>query len=162
MTVRVWLGLGSNIERERNIRSALAALEERYGPLQLSPVYESEAVGFDGDPFFNLVVGFDSDRSAPEIAADLRQIESLHGRERSGGKYHSRTLDIDLLTYGSRALKIGDTELPRDEITRYAFVLKPLAQVAPEEIHPTTGKSYRQLWEEFGDSRQALWPVEFQ
>ncbi|MCB1758273.1 MAG: 2-amino-4-hydroxy-6-hydroxymethyldihydropteridine diphosphokinase [Gammaproteobacteria bacterium] len=161
MSVRIWLSLGSNIERERNIRSAVAALQRRYGQLRLSPVYESAAVGFEGDPFFNLVVGFDSELSAPEIAADLRRIEALHGRERTGERYHSRTLDIDLLTYGNQQLKIGDIHLPRDEITRYAFVLRPLAQVAPGEIHPLTGKSYRQLWDEFDDSEQALWPVEF-
>ena len=77
---RVWVSIGSNVDRERSIRGAVRLLRERFGPLLLSPVYESEAVGFDGDPFFNLVVGVDTDRSSAEVAERLLQIEQEHGR----------------------------------------------------------------------------------
>ncbi|MEJ1355377.1 MAG: 2-amino-4-hydroxy-6-hydroxymethyldihydropteridine diphosphokinase [Candidatus Sedimenticola sp. (ex Thyasira tokunagai)] len=158
---RVWLSIGSNIERERNIRGALQALRERFGELILSDVYESEAVGFDGSPFYNLVAGFETTLSAGELMAELRGIEAAYGRQRGDERFAPRTLDIDILTYGDRVMNYEGQELPRDEIIRYAFVLLPLSEVAGEEMHPLTGKSYRQLWDEFDKTDQALWPVDF-
>jgi len=160
MTVRAWLSLGSNIDREKNIRSALDALEAAFGRLLVSPVYESEAVGFAGDPFLNLVVGVDTDRSSSEVAATLRLIEQTHGRVRDGGKFSARTLDIDLLTYGQQVIHAAGVDVPRDEITRYAFVLRPLAKVAGNELHPVEGVSYQALWDQFDKSKQPLWAVD--
>jgi len=160
MTVRAWLSLGSNIDREKNIRSAIVALERRFGKLLISPVYESEAVGFDGDPFFNLVVGVDTDRSSAEVAERLRQIEQEHGRVRDGGGFNARTLDIDLLTYGQQVIRASGVDVPRNEITRYAFVLRPLAQIAGNELHPVEGVSYQTLWNAFDKSQQRLWAVD--
>jgi len=160
MTVRAWLSLGSNIDREKNIRSAIVALERGFGKLLISPVYESEAVGFDGDPFFNLVVGVDTDRSSAEVAERLRQIEQEHGRVRDGGGFNARTLDIDLLTYGQQVIRASGVDVPRNEITRYAFVLRPLAQIAGNELHPVEGVSYQTLWNAFDKSQQRLWAVD--
>lgn len=160
MTVRAWLSLGSNIDREKNIRSAIAALEKIFGKLLVSPVYESEAVGFDGDPFFNLVVGLDTGLSAEEVAERLRLIEQEHGRVREGGKFDARTLDIDLLTYGQQVIRAPGVAVPRDEITRYAFVLRPLSQLAGNELHPVEGVSYKALWDAFDKSQQRLWVVD--
>lgn len=159
---RVWLSLGSNIDREQNIRSAVATLRSHLGSLVVSRVYESAAVGFDGEPFYNLVVGAETDRSIDDLVRLFREIESAQGRVRDGSPgLASRTLDIDLLTYGDRVVKSGRVELPRDEITRYAFVLLPLSEVAGDEIHPTSGKSYGRLWREFDARGQELWPIEF-
>lgn len=160
MTVRVWLSLGSNIEPEANIRSAVAALKRRFGDLIVSPVYENEPVGFDGDPFLNLVVGFDTKQSAKALADILRQIEDEHGRVRDGNAFSPRTLDIDLLTYGQRVIHAPGMHLPRDEIKRYAFVLLPLSQVAGDELHPIDGVSYSRLWQQFDKSDQGLRAVE--
>ena len=160
MTVRAWLSLGSNIDREKNIRSAIAALEKVFGRLFVSPVYESEAVGFAGDPFLNLVVGLDTDLPPGEVAQRLRLIEREHGRVRSGSKFSPRTLDIDLLTYGQQIIHTPDVDVPRDEITRYAFVLRPLSQVAGNELHPVEGVSYQALWDAFDQSQQPLWTVD--
>ena len=143
---RAWISVGSNIERERNIRGALRDLETLFGNLVVSPVYETKAVGFDGDAFFNLVVGIDSDRTPMELHHLLRDIEQKHGRERGGEKFSSRTLDLDLLTYGDVVTDEGGRHLPRDEIVKYAFVLAPLADVAPRERHPETGEDYASLW----------------
>ena len=153
---RAWLSLGSNIDRERNIRSAVRALEERFGELVISPVYESEAVGFDSNPFYNLVVGIESKLPAERLQQILHEIEADHGRRRGGAKLAARTLDIDLLTYGDRLIHSTRLNLPRDEIVRYAFVLKPLSEVAGEERHPGTGKRYRELWEAFDAKTQPL------
>ena len=157
---RIWLSLGSNIDRSRHIQSALKVLGEEFGPLIVSPVYESKAVGFDGDAFYNLVVGIETDLLAESLMARFRAIESDHGRVRGSAKFSSRTLDIDLLTYGDCSLKQGKLELPRGEILRYAFVLLPLSDVAGDEVHPLTGKCYRDLWDEFDNKKeQPLWQV---
>ena len=160
MRVRVWLSLGSNMDREYNIRSAITALEKVFGRLIISPVYESDAVGFTGDPFLNLVVGVETDWTPQQLVALLRSIEHSHGRERSGEKFSARTLDIDLLTYGHQVLHAPGIDLPRKEITRYAFVLQPLAKVAGNELHPVLGVSYAALWRAFDKSRQSLREVE--
>lgn len=158
---QVWLSIGSNLEREKNIRGAVRALREAFGELTLSRVYESEAVGFDGDPFFNLVAGFETGQPVAELVERLHAIEAEHGRLRGEKKFASRTLDIDLLIYGDLVLQEGEIELPRDEITRYAFVLLPLAEVAGTERHPVLGQTYSQLWQGFDGSEQPLWPADF-
>lgn len=146
---RVWVSIGSNVERERHLRAAVAALRERFGELLLSPVYETEAEGFDGDPFYNLVAGFDTGLPPGELHALMREIEAANGRDRGGARFGPRTLDIDVLTYGDQVGDAGGKRLPRDEITRYAFVLRPLADVAGEERHPELGLSYARLWQDF-------------
>lgn len=156
-----YLGLGSNIDRERNLRGGVARLRESFPGLRLSTVYESEAVGFNGAPFLNLVAEIETELSVGELAALLRTIEKEHGRERGEKKFSSRTLDIDILTYGAETGEIEGVSLPRDEILRYAFVLAPLAELAPETLHPTVGRSYRSLLEEADFRDQKLWPVDF-
>lgn len=141
-----WISLGSNQERERSIRAAVAALAEQFGRLRLSPVYESAAEGFAGDPFLNLVAGFDTVLGVGELRAHLRAIEAANGRERAGPRFAPRTLDLDLLTYGDEVGEIDGYRLPRDEILTYAFVLGPLADVAPHERHPCDGRTYSTLW----------------
>jgi 2-amino-4-hydroxy-6-hydroxymethyldihydropteridine diphosphokinase len=156
----VWLSIGSNIDRERHVRGAIRALREQFGELVLSTVYETPSEGFDGDPFYNLVVGFDTELPPEQLHPMFRAIEDAHGRERSGPKFSARTLDIDLLTYADQVTDRGGKQLPRDEILKYAFVLGPLAEVAPEEMHPLAHKSYAALWAEFDPAaRAAMKPV---
>ncbi|MCC1496649.1 2-amino-4-hydroxy-6-hydroxymethyldihydropteridine diphosphokinase [Alcanivorax sp. 1008] len=158
---RVYLSFGSNIDRERNIRSGLDALAQHFSQLILSPVYESAAVGFDGEPFLNLVVAIDTDLAVGDLSSLLRAIEADHGRTRGEKKFASRTLDIDILTYGDRVGLIDGVELPRDEILKHAFVLKPLADIAPAELHPVRGSSYTALLAGKDFSAQSLWQVPF-
>ncbi len=150
----VWVSIGSNIEREHNTRAAIAALRSAFGELVLSPVYETQAVGFDGAPFYNLAAGFDTRLSAENTSSILKEIETNNGRKLQDAKFSSRTLDIDLLTYGDTILDKEGLHIPRDEILKYAFVLKPLADVAPNDTHPVAGKSYADLWQEFNGDRQ--------
>ena len=159
---RVYLSFGSNIDREHNIRSGLDALARRCGELSLSPVYESAAVGFNGAAFLNLVVAINTDLSVGELSALLRAIEADHGRTRGDKKFASRTLDIDILTYADAVGVIDGVELPRDEILKHAFVLKPLVDIAPEEKHPLLRKSYADLLAAKDFSSQSLWQVPFQ
>jgi len=157
----VFVSIGSNIDRYRRIAACLDALVAHFGALQLSPVYESEAVGFSGDHFLNLVAGFHCQQSIAELSAALRQIEYDNGRRRKGPKFSSRALDIDILTYDQCVGVVDGVELPRGEITENAFVLRPLADIAGAECHPVQAQSYAELWRDYDQSSQQLWPVDF-
>lgn len=149
---KAFLSIGSNIDPERHIPAALKDLAELFGPLELSSIYESEAVGFEGPLFQNLVASFDSELGAETIAEHLRAIEERHGRTRESQKFSSRTLDIDLILWGNAILTQGRLQIPRPETLRYAFVLEPLAELAPNLKHPGTEKNYEALWSEFDRS----------
>ena len=149
-----YISIGSNIERDKNIPSSLAALAQCFGELTVSSVYESEPVGFTGAAFYNLVVAFESDWEVKAVGKKLRQIELEHGRTREAQKFSARTLDLDLILYGDLVISDGRLQIPRDEIERYAFVLEPLAEIAPNLTHPLNQKSYAQLWQEFDKSEQ--------
>ena len=158
---RVYLGLGSNIERERYITAGLDALEVLFGELDISPVYDSEAVGFDGQPFLNLVVGVNTDLGVAELAKRLRHIEYEHGRPANATRFSPRQLDIDILTYDDLVGVIDGVELPRGEILENAFVLRPLADLVPDLTHPSDGRSYAELWSELANKDQSIARVEF-
>lgn len=142
-----YISIGSNINKEVNIPSSLKALKDIFGDLIISKTYETEPVGFVGASFFNLVVGFQSELPAKEVAKLLKQIELEHGRTREAQKFSSRTLDLDLILYGNQIISDGRLQIPRDEIERYAFVLEPLAEIAPNEKHPINGQTFHNLWQ---------------
>ena len=158
----IYISLGSNIERARNTRAGIAALREQYGELRLSAVYESEAVGFQGSSFYNMVIAAETDQSVHQVALTLRAIEDVNGRDRSGPKFSSRTLDLDLLLYDDLQLDENGLQIPRDEILERAFVLWPLAEIAPDLHHPVVDKSYARLWQDFDKSKEKLVPITFQ
>ncbi|HEA26325.1 MAG TPA: 2-amino-4-hydroxy-6-hydroxymethyldihydropteridine diphosphokinase [Ectothiorhodospiraceae bacterium] len=155
----VLLSLGSNIDKEHNILAGIAALEQHFGSVICSTIYESEAVGFDGDNFYNLVVQLGTDEPVEVVVSILKQIEDEHGRTRSGPRFSARTLDIDILLYDELIRDDELVSIPRDEILKNAFVLRPLAELVGESLHPQTGESYRELWQRFDHSSQSLWPV---
>ena len=158
---RIYISLGSNIDRERHTRAGVQAVRERFGDLILSSVYESEAVGFEGDAFYNMVIACDVDEGVHETNRILAEIEDAHGRDRSGPRFSSRTLDLDLLLYDDVVLDENGLKLPRGEILKNAFVLWPLAEIAPDLVHPVAGKSYAELWFDFDKTRESLAPIEF-
>jgi 2-amino-4-hydroxy-6-hydroxymethyldihydropteridine diphosphokinase len=147
--MRIYLGLGSNIDRVRYIRTGVHTLQAMFGELTLSPVYESPAEGFAGDSFYNMVVGLDTTIDISKLSAQLKQIEADCGRVKSAEKFADRTLDIDILLYGDAILHDDGYDIPRDEILRYAFVLKPLADIAGEIIHPQQQQTIATLWQQF-------------
>ncbi|MDQ1362715.1 MAG: 2-amino-4-hydroxy-6-hydroxymethyldihydropteridine diphosphokinase [Pseudomonadota bacterium] len=157
----VFISLGSNIEREANTRAGVAALRARYGELQLSSVYESEAVGFAGGSFYNMVIALQTAEPVEMVAQVLKNIEEQHGRLRQSPKFSSRTLDLDLLLYDDLVMHEPGIQIPRDEILRHAFVLWPLAEVAPDLRHPLQKQTYAELWNAFDKGRQQLRPVTF-
>ncbi|MGD2112967.1 MAG: 2-amino-4-hydroxy-6-hydroxymethyldihydropteridine diphosphokinase [Gammaproteobacteria bacterium] len=155
---RVYVSIGSNIDRERHIDSALQTLAGLVGPLECSTVYESAAVGFDSDPFYNLVVGFDTELEPRAVQALLHEIEAGNGRQRSNA-LAARTLDLDMLLYDDLVVNEPDMVLPRADINAYAFVLAPLAEIAGARRHPVSGRRFDDLWSGFADREQVLKPV---
>jgi len=157
---RVYLSIGSNQNREHHVRSALDALADTFDTLTISSVFDSEAVGFDGSAFLNLVVGLDTDWSVAQLRDWCKTLEDSNGRRRDAPKFSSRTLDVDILTYDKLTGEHDGVDLPRAEILKNAFVLLPLAEIAPDEIHPLEGKTYAQLWKAYSKP-QKLWAIEF-
>lgn len=156
---RVFVSIGSNIDPETHVCSCLRALRQRFGEVQLSTVYRTAAVGFDGDDFLNLVAAFDTDEAVDTVFKALHQIEDDHGRSRTEGRFKARTLDLDLLLYGDLVTSTERYHLPRDEITRYAFVLQPLAELAGQLRHPTAGRTIAELWRAFDASAEQMQAV---
>lgn len=159
------LGIGSNIDRDANIVKGLDELGSRFSALQLSSVYESEAAGFDGPPFYNLVACIKTDIPLKVLVSELRQIEYQMGRQPGQSGAGSRTLDIDILTYNDLVGNVEGVQLPRPDIVSSAYVLKPLAELVPHRLHPELRISYRQLWhdwqcDQYGD--QSIRRVDFQ
>lgn len=162
--MRIYVGLGSNVDRERRLRQAVAALREQFGEVELSPVYDSAAVGFDGRNFLNLVAAFDSDLEAGELVAIFHRIETELGRDRSLPKFASRPIDLDLLLYGEQVIDIPGIRTPRPEILEYAFVLRPLQDLAPDLCHPENHESLAELWQRMAPDAppMAVFPLHFQ
>ena len=158
----VFLGVGSNIERERYIVAGLDALQGLFGELALSSVYDSAAIGFDGQSFLNLVVQVETTLDVGELARQLRHVEVEHGRPAHTTRFSSRQLDIDILTYDDKVGVIEGVALPRDEILENAFVLCPLAELAPQVLHPVVGQSYAALWRGYDQAAQTLTKVAFE
>lgn len=155
---RVYVSLGSNIDREVRIRQAVEALRQRFGEIELSPVYDSAAVGFDGSDFLNLVADFDSDLEVAAVAAIFRDIEDRLGRDRSLPRFANRAIDLDILLYDDLILDVPGIRIPRPDILVNAFVLKPLQDIAPERLYPHTGQSYAELWQAMAPSAPHLEP----
>ncbi len=153
---KVYLGLGSNINPEENLRYGIRELGAQFGALELSNVYRNASVGFDGDDFMNLVAGLKTDASPAQLHAMLKEIDGLAGRKRGESRYAPRTLDIDLLLYDDRVLDEPPVQIPRSDILNYSFVLGPLAEIAPELRHPETGKLITEHWAEFDQDSHPL------
>ncbi|WP_105170956.1 2-amino-4-hydroxy-6-hydroxymethyldihydropteridine diphosphokinase [Pseudoalteromonas sp. T1lg24] len=156
---QIFISIGSNINKEHYIKAALAILPEHFDNVIYSSVFESESVGFEGNNFYNLVAAATTNLPLEEVCARLKQIERDHGRTPADKKFSPRTLDLDLLFFDE---VICDTpaQLPRDEITKNAFVLWPLAEIASDFIHPTVNLSIGELWQNYNKNKQKLWKVE--
>ena len=155
----VFLGLGSNVNAEENLRFGVSELRRRFGELSISAVYRNAAVGFEGADFLNLVVGLNSDLTAAETHMEIEAIHNLAGRERGAAKFSSRPLDIDLLLYDNQVISDGPVRVPRSDILEYGFVLRPLAEIAPDRVHPETGRTIATHWDQFDAERHLLTPV---
>ena len=151
---RVYIGIGSNIDKHLHIPEVIQELQAKFGELHVSPIYQTTAVGFDGEDFYNLVVGLDTQLNPQEVFEYLRALEAAHGRKRTlGNQFIARTLDLDQLLYDDLQIDDGKLSIPHDDIIQYAFVLKPLADIAGGVIHPVLQKSIQSLWDDFDQQK---------
>lgn len=161
---KAYLSLGSNREPEHHLRAAIAALRKHFGDVVLSPVYRTRAVGFDGGDFLNAAAIIDTTLDPFALNDWLHALEDAHGRDRSGPRFGDRTLDIDIVLFDDLVLR-GDghrgshpgqvLQIPRDEL-KHAFVLRPLAEIAPAVVVPGTGHTLAELWEHHADRRAPM------
>lgn len=158
---RIWIGVGSNIDAPRNLRRGVMLLREHLGDLRLSPVFETEAFGFEGDAFLNMVVGAGTEFSPGELAALLRGIEDRCGRRRGAARFSARTLDLDLLTYGAEAGEIDGVQLPHPDALNRDFTLAPLAAVAGDERVPGGDDNWEELWARMGGAESKPRRIDF-
>jgi len=141
-----WLGLGSNVNAESHIRDGIRALRKDFDDVHLSPVYSSTAVGFEGDDFINLVARVETGMHPLALRQYLRDLEDCFGRKRGVAKFSDRTLDIDILLYDDLVLLSPMLEIPRAEILKFAHVLKPLADLDPDLVHPAELRTMAEIW----------------
>lgn len=158
----MYLGLGSNIDPERNLRLAMAELRTLFGDLDVSAVYRSRAQGFEGADFLNLVVRCDTAIGPAAVHEQIERIHALAGRRRGEARFADRPLDIDLLLCDDLVIDEPGMQVPRADVLDYSFVLRPLAEMAPELIHPLTGKTLAVHWREFDASEQPLERVDLE
>jgi len=153
---RVLVAAGSNVEPHANLRRALDALVRHYPGLVRSTAYRNRAVGFEGEDFINLVVGFDTDDDVHTVLEHLHEAEALCGRARNAPKWAPRSMDLDILLYGDRVCDEPGLVLPRPDLLRRAYMLGPAAEIAPEAVHPTLGVTLADLWRNFEQGEHPL------
>jgi 2-amino-4-hydroxy-6-hydroxymethyldihydropteridine diphosphokinase len=152
----VFVAAGSNIRPRAHLRNALAALAAAWPDLRVSRAWSNPAVGFAGDDFINLVVAFETDESPAQVLQQLKAVEAASGRKRDAPKWTARTLDLDLLLYGDLVGRHAGVNLPHADLAERAYVLGPLAELAPDRKHPVLGRTFGALWKEFDRSAHAL------
>jgi 2-amino-4-hydroxy-6-hydroxymethyldihydropteridine diphosphokinase len=145
-----WLGLGSNVNAENHIRAGINELKDKFEQVSLSPIYASASVGFEGNDFINLVARVETDLPPIELRRYLRDLEDRYGRKRNVPKFSDRSLDIDILIYDDLVLLSPVLEIPRAEIMKFSHVLKPLADLDPDLVHPVKLRTMIEIWESSG------------
>jgi 2-amino-4-hydroxy-6-hydroxymethyldihydropteridine diphosphokinase len=158
--VRVFVAAGSNLEPETHLAKACAEIRHSWADARFSKAYRNVAVGFDGPDFINLVVGFSTAQPLEAVIARLHAIETQCGRPRYAPKWASRTMDLDVLLYGERVEKTSEYTLPRPDLLKRPYMLGPMAEIAPDVLHPTAGKTIGQLWRDFDGDGHAMTAVD--
>ncbi|USD41559.1 2-amino-4-hydroxy-6-hydroxymethyldihydropteridine diphosphokinase [Vibrio sp. SCSIO 43135] len=148
--ITAYIGVGTNIDREKHVEAAVAELSQIGDNLKLSTVYECPTVGFDSAPFYNLVIELETSMSFTQFTQTLRNIELRWGRSEFAKKFQDRTLDLDVLLFGER-VSSEKPELPRSDIFKYPFVIQPLYELCPNRIVPQDGRTIAQIWHQFGE-----------
>ncbi len=156
----VYVAAGSNVEPVANLRRALDALAAQFAPLRLSRAYRNAAVGFAGDDFVNLVLGFETSVSVDGVIERLHGVEAACGRERDAPKWAPRAMDLDILLYDDLVCARPGLVLPRPDLARRPYMLGPMAELAPDLRHPTLERTMGELWARFDRGAHAMQPVE--
>lgn len=152
----VYVAVGGNVEPLKYLDRALGLIEDAFGALRISPAYRNKAVGFEGEDFVNLVVGFTTSLSPAQVRERLQAIEAQCDRPPSALKWAPRTMDLDILLYGELLSDEPGLKLPRPDLVRRAYMLKPMVDLAPDLPHPTLHQTMRDLWAQLDDGAHAM------
>jgi 2-amino-4-hydroxy-6-hydroxymethyldihydropteridine diphosphokinase len=142
----VFVSIGTNINAEANMLLVKESLNSLFDVIY-SSIYKTPAEGFEGEDFLNSVCKFDTDKNPQELRTLLKNIEKDMGRTFTQKGMSNRVIDLDLILYGDLQINRNGLELPSSDIEKYKFVLEPLAEIAPDYIHPILKKSYKDLLE---------------
>jgi len=153
---QVFVAAGSNVEPERNLASAAAQMRREFPDIRFSSWYRNPAVGFQGDDFINFVAGFTTDLPVHEVIQRLQAIETICGRPREAPRWAPRSMDLDILLYDALVLDEPRLKLPRPDLLKRAFMLGPLAEIAPDLAHPTRGMTIGELWQRFDQAAHPM------
>jgi len=153
---RVFVAAGSNINAEQNLARTSREMAQSFPDVRFSPWYRNKAVGFEGDDFINFVAGFTSDLSVHDVVSRLREIEELCGRPRQAPKWAPRSMDLDILLYGDLVHEEPGLKLPRPDLVKRPFMLGPMADLAPEVVHPTLHVTIGELWRQFDQAAHPM------
>lgn len=155
----VFVAAGSNVRPRENLRRALALLRRTWPALRSSQAWRNPAVGFEGEDFVNLVLGFETDLPLAAVLERLHAAEAACGRPREAPKWAPRSMDLDVLLYGAEVGEFPGAVLPRPDLVRRPYMLGPMAEIAPGLVHPTLGRSIAELWEAFPKDGLLMAPV---
>ncbi|MCG9574751.1 2-amino-4-hydroxy-6-hydroxymethyldihydropteridine diphosphokinase [Vibrio tubiashii] len=145
--ITTYIGIGSNIDRRKHIQAAITELGTLGRDIRLSTIYECESIGFESNAFYNLVVEMKTSLTLTEFSRQLRKIELKWGRAENAGKFEPRTVDLDIILFGDQTCS-SKPEIPRGDIFKYAFVLKPLFELCPQLVVPQDGRTIEQIWQQ--------------
>jgi 2-amino-4-hydroxy-6-hydroxymethyldihydropteridine diphosphokinase len=145
-TTPVYVAAGSNVAPIENLRRALDVLDRHFAPLTVSRAYANAAVGFDGDDFINLVIGFRTGLLVHQVLERLHEAEAACGRERNAPKWAPRTMDLDVLLFGDTVCAEPGLTLPRPDLLKRPYMLGPAAEIAPAVVHPLERRTLGALW----------------
>lgn len=159
MNTQVYVAAGSNVQPEQNLARACREVQSTWPDVRFSRAYANKAVGFDGPEFINMVLAFTTDQSIEAVITRLRAIETLCGRPPNAPKWASRAMDLDVLLFGSRVEKTADYTLPRPDLMKRPYMLGPMAELAPQVLHPTAGRTMGELWQQFDREAHEMRPV---
>jgi 2-amino-4-hydroxy-6-hydroxymethyldihydropteridine diphosphokinase len=152
----VFVAAGSNVATETHLARAVAEIARAFPGARFSSWYRNSAVGFEGDDFINLVAGFDTPLAVHAVLDKLHAIEALCGRERHAPRWAPRSMDLDVLLYGDLICGEPGLTLPRPDLLKRAYMLGPLAELAPKLIHPDAKLSIAELWQRFDRAAHPL------
>jgi 2-amino-4-hydroxy-6-hydroxymethyldihydropteridine diphosphokinase len=150
---------GSNLDAQQNLVRAALALKARHPGARFSRCYRNQAVGFAGPDFINFVVELPVAGDPALLKGELECIETQCGRERDAPKWAPRAMDLDILLFGELVQEVPGLQLPRPDLLRWAFMLGPLAELAPQLLHPVLQRTMHDLWRGFSRDADPLTPI---